>query len=178
MYRQNHARGLAGILIVALCGSTFLATAHAAEQYKQIPLLAKDQIRPLKSEIRSMVRGAPLDQTKAMNWYGRVVFASMTQPSLFAKLPDYRLLVIKDLQDAATKNPAMYAYVKNLAYSVATKMVNPESNYHPAVRYNAMLLIGALNDTEAVTVGSGHSPETDGQGAGRDADGTEQSQSD
>ncbi len=110
-----------------------------AQKYKQLPKPDATKSRELASQIRGMVDGrAAMDQTLMVDWYGRVGFASMTQPSQFENLPKWRGMFIKDLQKSAQRNPALYTPLRDFVLKIATTMINPAQDpaqeYHPAVR--------------------------------------------
>ncbi|MFP6671801.1 MAG: hypothetical protein VB857_10335, partial [Pirellulaceae bacterium] len=102
-------------------------------------------------EIRAMLRGEltledESNKAKFDGWYTQYLFASMTQPENFATLDIARQKFLR--QDLGfTKNQAVHDYLlKDLTLPLMTKIVR--ENYHPAVRYNAMLIISHLNIVE------------------------------
>ena len=141
------------------------AVAPAAPKYQTLavhPALAGNtpQARQTRSrvvgEIRAMLRGElPLEdeanRAKFDGWYNQYLFASMTQPENFATLDIARQRFLR--QDLGfAKNQAVHDYLlKNLTLPLMTKIVR--ENYHPAVRYNAMLIISHLNIVEVATTG-------------------------
>jgi len=107
-------------------------------------------------EIRAMLHGElKLDEeankVKFDFWYTQYLFASMTQPENFATLDIDRQKFLR--QDVGfAKDQAVHDYlVKNLTLPQMTAIVR--GNFHPAVRYNAMLIISKLNIVEVPTTG-------------------------
>jgi hypothetical protein len=82
-------------------------------------------------------------------WYKTYLLPSFTLKENIGKLPEMRNdLVSKDLRSA--KQPAAVTYVRGLVmtYMKAFAQSPGTYNFHPAVRYNAMLVIGDLNVVE------------------------------
>ena len=151
-------------LVVAFCSVAWLMANVSRGQsagYRQLkPLSDRTQLKDMQSKIKAMVAGkAALDQTVATDWYTKVIFATMTRPDLSrADRPLARQLIYKDLQSAAKDSPPMYAFLKALVLNGAKALIPPEANFHPVTRVNAMLLLGSLNEHEAITVGANQSP--------------------
>ncbi len=82
-------------------------------------------------------------------WYKSYFLPSFTIPENWGKLPELRQdLLIKDFRTA--RSPAALAHVRTmtLTYMRLISQSPGAHNFHPAVRYNAMLLIGSLNAIE------------------------------
>jgi hypothetical protein len=137
----------------------------AAVQYKVLPThpaLSGDtpQARLVRNrvagEIRQLLRGDlswddDANKSKFNAWYGQYVFAAMTQPGNFATLDVTRQKFLR--QDLGTaKVQAVHDHLaKQLTLPQMTTIVR--GNFHPAVRYNAMLIISSLNNVEVPTTG-------------------------
>jgi hypothetical protein len=99
------------------------------------------------------------------NFFKKMFFPNWTRPDHLekgvrqTKIAEDRQWLTQLLERA--KNPAAHLRLRELIRDVMVILVKqdprPERNYHPAVRYNAMLLIGELNSTEAIT-GVGKAP--------------------
>ena len=107
-------------------------------------------------EIRAMLRGEltledEANKAKFDFWYTQYLFASMTQPENFATLDIARQRFLR--QDLGfAKSQVVHDYLlKNLTLPQMTAIVR--GNFHPAVRYNAMLIISHLNIVEVATTG-------------------------
>ena len=107
-------------------------------------------------EIRQMLRGDlswddDANKSKFNAWYGQYVFAAMTQPANFSTLDVTRQKFLR--QDLGTaKVQAVHDHLaKQLTLPQMTSIVR--GNFHPAVRYNAMLIISSLNNVEVPTTG-------------------------
>ncbi|MFP6620692.1 MAG: hypothetical protein VB877_15210 [Pirellulaceae bacterium] len=141
------------------------AVPAAAVQYQVLPThpaLSGDtpQARLVRSrvagEIRQMLRGDlswddDANKSKFNAWYGQYVFAAMTQPANFSTLDVTRQKFLR--QDLGTaKVQVVHDYLaKELTLPQMTSIVR--GNFHPAVRYNAMLIISSLNNVEVPTTG-------------------------
>ena len=73
----------------------------------------------------------------------------MATEELLGDIFEKRDMLAKDLEQAT--DAALHQYLLDLAYDEATRRVT--ENYHPYVRYNAMLIIGNLNQTESRIAG-------------------------
>jgi hypothetical protein len=84
-------------------------------------------------------------------FYTRYVFAEMTQTddASLAKIAKDRQKLLADL--SRTKSTDAHKRLVDLALNTMTTVAT--GNFHPAVRYNAMLIIGELNDQEVVLIG-------------------------
>lgn len=91
-------------------------------------------------------------------WFKRIVFPEMTQldTKSLSELPELRSTFARDYFQRAQKSPAAHAYLTQTAFAELKYIA--ENNFHPAVRYHAVLMIGQLNSSEAVLLGSPKSP--------------------
>ncbi len=79
------------------------------------------------------------------NWYRQYLFPSMATENLMGEIGEKRESLARDLEMA--KDPALHQYLTDLTYDEMTRRIS--ENYHPFVKYNAMLVIGLnLNLTE------------------------------
>ena len=101
----------------------------------------------------------PLDDaaTKSRfdSWFTRYYFGSLTRPDHLDQWVERRQDFL-DRRLVQIRTQRMREYVIKLTAQTMTSIVR--ENYHPAARYNAMLLIGMLNSSEAVTVGDAKGP--------------------
>ena len=130
------------------------------------PLPTK-QINTLKREFSKVVKGeAPYDKKAAMNYYARGLMANLTRPQANgSQLYAVRTTILKDLRTSSDRAPAVYQQLKSDVLSWCGSFVKPSNNYHPIAQYNAMLLIGSLNDKEAVLTPSNPKPPVPSQKA-------------
>ena len=108
--------------------------------------------RTLEQQKNAIIRGAlALEGNQALfdSWYRDYFFRSFTQPSELGKLAEKRRALLDDLRLARTKqvhdrllHDLVFYYMKGFVQTQKYK-------FHPAVRVNAMLIIGELNRTEA-----------------------------
>jgi hypothetical protein len=146
------------------------APAPAASNYEFIAIpeaiLSKGspmpKTRELESQVKSILRGdTPLTNNEAAfdNFFTRYIFARMTLLSEeeLASLPNKRERLFRDyIRPNTSIDAKVHDRLVDLTFrsmkEIATK------NYHPAVRYNAMLVIGDLNSREASSSSTNPSP--------------------
>lgn len=78
------------------------------------------------------------------SWYREYVFPAMASRQHLGEIYQHRKELANDLQRAADSET--HQFLRELAYEEASQRVT--GNYHPAVRFNAMLIIGNLNQVE------------------------------
>ncbi|MBM4088677.1 MAG: hypothetical protein FJ276_04500 [Planctomycetes bacterium] len=88
-------------------------------------------------------------------WYRKNLFAEFGSRDGLGDLPEIREAIYEGLTLSA-RNPGLHQFLVDLAYEEATKRVT--GNYHPAVKYNALLIIGDLNQTESGMEGTAKTP--------------------
>jgi hypothetical protein len=119
-----------------------------------------DRIRNTETQVNDVLVGKATiadKQTIFDTWFTQYVFAKMTlyTPEDLAKIPkDRERFILKNLM--AATSPETHKHLVELTLAEMSKIVNEE--YHPAVRYNAMLIIGELNTTEMVRTGASPAP--------------------
>lgn len=123
---------------------------------------AEKQRRDKKTLAFNVLRGsAPLAGNEATfdDWFKQVVLAEMTQTddASLADIPKNRQLFFRDyIEKSGLDQNVLDRLIQGVTFPLLQKIVTNDggaANYHPAVRYNAMLIIGRLNSREAVTVG-------------------------
>ena len=77
-------------------------------------------------------------------YYTKYLLLAMSMDENHGKLADWRIALQKDFQRAS---PTAYSYIRDKVFA-ATGRYALSPKYHPAVRYNAMLIFGSLNETE------------------------------
>jgi hypothetical protein len=97
----------------------------------------------------------PLDENRVIfdSYYTWFTFPLMTQttPEALRELPDRRNRFFRVELEIST-NPQAHAHLVDLTLEQMRNIV--QDTFHPAVRYNAMLIISSLNDQEVVRVGA------------------------
>jgi hypothetical protein len=83
---------------------------------------------------------------KVKKYYKDYLYKSMTRPENLHSLPEKRKEIVGDLQDAKAKE--MHDALLNDVFDMMKKFVTSSANLHPALRFNAMLIIGDLNAEE------------------------------
>jgi len=128
--------------------------------YRVLPPVQKfldspsEEIR-VKGHVKGVITGKNLlsdNQTMFDAYYNRHFFPMMTRtdPKALEELPEDRYRFIREHLESAT-NADVHEHVVDLALANLTPIV--QNNFHPAVRYNALIIIGSLNQTEAVRIG-------------------------
>ena len=110
--------------------------------YRQLPV---DQgLRSQRTKISNMLRdGIPAGQEAAFDdYYRKYAFALWTDPSQFPSLPSLRKALRNELYTAG--GGAVYDHLNQLALDQLGTMAKSDE-FHPAVRFNALLAIGDLN---------------------------------
>jgi hypothetical protein len=142
-------------------------------KYKFIPVPEhlRGRVPDMKGKIlvQGVFRGdKPIDTKESVDTKGNTVsldeffrdimFRSWTHPDNLekgtkkTKITEDRLWITQTLLKGQEKNPAAHEHLRELIRDIMSKFaVGP---YHPALRYNAILLIGELNEREPATVGA------------------------
>lgn len=89
------------------------------------------------------------NQQLLTGWYQNYHFALMTQATNMSDIDLQRLEFIKELTMICTDNSIHSHVVDQIAIPQMTAFL--QENYHPAVKYNAMLIIGQLNGQVVIT---------------------------
>lgn len=145
-FRSRCARSCAcGLFaaIVALAGAPLWAQAHKVIKPRINDKAAKAMVREVNLAIRNPA-GFGADETKVQDYFMKYYFPKMTgtAPEQLAELGDMRDDLFRRYI-RATPNPQSQATLTGWALKVATALA--QGNYHPAVRYNAALILGDLD---------------------------------
>jgi hypothetical protein len=115
----------------------------------KLQTLKNTQIRGLVTAQPSTVND-PATKASLDRFFQQYFFPVMTTEEGLKTIADDRKYFLTQYAQAA-KDSAAHSYLINVAFTCASKIV--QDNYHPASRYNAMLLISSLNDQESNTQG-------------------------
>ena len=153
-------------ILVLLAGGFISGVANAQENgevYKQdrVPTsLLQDRSKRMKlrNDINRVLAGRSPVNENFDKWYKFFILPRMTRyepiadtvPNPLGQLSEWRYEFYQDLRIAA-KNEVVHGRLNNLVFDYMSEVV--KENYHPAVRYNAMLIIGDLNQRELVVSG-------------------------
>jgi hypothetical protein len=115
---------------------------------------AKKLRRDIEMTAAAVIRGSmSLEDDKARryfdNWYAKFYFPVLTRRDHLDQWVDESGKFRKIL--TTIKEPKVHEHLVGLTYRTLTVIV--QGNYHPVARYNAMLLIGHLNQVEASLMG-------------------------
>lgn len=146
--------GTRGILVaaVALAFVGVLATAVSAQQYQADPI--NEALGKQGEVIKGMAKDpAKYDATAFDDYFTTYYFPAMTKfaPEDLANLYKNRSELFSRYLWAA-QSEELQAHLTKLAFD-AMKGVAIKPVYHPAVRYNAILVIGLLDDKCAIIAG-------------------------
>ena len=118
-----------------------------------------DKLLQRDRDIPKILRGDadwPLkgNEAKLDKFFTEYVFAKMTDPELLNTLPGLRQEFYKR-QLWAARSPEAFMYVNELTLKTMTKIIAGEKgrHFHPAVRYNAVLIIGDLDLAPRTLIG-------------------------
>ena len=116
----------------------------------------KVQEGKIRSTVNAVLRGnLPLADQRATfdPYYQRYYFPLLTQTSAKAleDLPAERHRFFRDHLEQC-KDAEVHQHLLDMAFSEMRAIV--QDNFHPAVRFNAMMIISHLNDSEPVRVGA------------------------
>ena len=146
-------RTLTAALAVATTLS-LLANSGIAQRFKSTPVkLAGKEASSLKGQVTKALRNTAAfqsDGTSAIdNYYNKYYFPqlSQTSPKALANLGRGREILLRDLRGA--KVPAAQAHLTKT--SLTAMNVLARDRYHPAVRYNAALILGMLDKQYATS---------------------------
>ena len=121
---------------------------------------AKSMRSSVQRDVRSILRGTTsLSEKQRLfdAWFNVYYFPLMTKVANVDKVDQMRRDLFEDSIQAARSAEAHDHLVITLTFPMMKSLA--EGNYHPAVRYNAMLTIADLNAREARTVGNRTPPE-------------------
>jgi len=106
-----------------------------------------------KSIIRMAQSGQVGNQTEFNNYYNALI-AQFTQPERFTSAYDHRKDIRRDARTAYNNGTKQYhAALNQLLLSTLRKNAT-DAQYHPAARFNWMLIIGDLNEVEKLPSGT------------------------
>lgn len=142
LYRRAALCGLCVVLVSSLGVSAF------GQRYKTIPMsVEKSEASRMRIAAETAMRGAAglgAAEKDVDTYLKKVYFAQMTQytDTALAELGPARERIFKQLIPQAG-NAATQQYLIDLTFNVARVLAR--DNYHPAVRYNAVLMLGDLD---------------------------------
>jgi len=152
----------ASTLLVALFLGTLLAKQAPAQQYKSIPSKTQPaQAKAMAPKVATLFRqgGALSDADKAtLNEFFTYYFSAMTSPApeRLGQLAKLRKNLFQLYLNVPNATPEAREFVIDLSIKAA-KAIAKKPNLHPAVRYNAALVLGQLDKTPGRT-GAGAAP--------------------
>jgi hypothetical protein len=134
------------------------------KQYRKLPYGAwvsdRNEFNRIRIDIPKILRGSDdfrAGQTKLDQYFKEYIFPQMTLPddASLAALPERRKDFLSLVQRVASSQEA-HDHVVGLTMNYMEKIATLD--FHPAVRYNAMLIIGEMNGQEASLIGSSRTP--------------------
>ena len=133
-------------LIAALVTATVFAT--TAQAQKKIPVLPMKEQTKYRSAANDILKGkAPFSKKAIEGYYLRSLLAPLTQESVDKNaVSSARSTIVLNLSNAYAKNPQVYPKLRSLIYAYTSELIKP--GYSHVARYNAMLILGTLNEKE------------------------------
>ena len=165
------------IAVSVTCTVSVPGAARAAEEgaddYEVMPLQPwmlgdspQDKKRRNDLDIRAqaILRGSESFADQAtkdflQTYYARYYFALLTHPKNIGDWPKSRVSLARTLAAPNLQEPPLlevHDFLVELIYQTMLPLIR--GNYHPAVRSNAMLLLGNLNSQDAVFIGDKRRP--------------------
>ena len=162
------------VVVIALCCSFFAVTADgqqpAQAPFQIVPVhpglidqgrlynTINSQVNQILAGVQSLDAQAPntLDpnmqpQTNRqllVSWYQGYRFAQMTQPTSVGEISANRISFLEDLNKKCRSQEVHDYLVGDVAFPAMQAII--QGNFHPVVKYNAMLIVGALNAEESI----------------------------
>lgn len=139
----------AAIALTALAmPKSVLAQEAAAKKYNVLPFdpaMKRDLNVPriLRGDDGWKIEDKPELDEYLKQYLTTYIFAEMTLPENVQRLPELRQLFFKKIWQA--KNLKAYEAVNKITHDTVFMLFNPSKNFHPAVQYNAILLLGELD---------------------------------
>ncbi len=134
-------------LVASSLGQAPAKTAYTEEQPNP-GLLAKEKL--IQQQIGRILRGTvPFDDTAKLQlnaYYQQVAFPKFTIKENWGILPTLREDLMKELRSA--KVPQATQHAIGLIFNKMRTFTQTKENYHPAVRYNAMMVLADMNAIE------------------------------
>ncbi len=155
-------RWIAAALLVGLavcCGARF-AQAQTADGYQVMPF-DEDAMRRQRGQIFKIINGSEkLDGHEEAfdDFFQRYIFAEMTRPEKRGELSQLRTDFLRRYLRAAKLPEARAAYDRLNQLTLRAMPIFIARNFHPAVRYNATLILGELDQEPAVEFGLNRQP--------------------
>ncbi len=143
-----------------VCVATFLTSAltlaapATAQQFEVIkPKITARQAKAMRGQAAQAMRDSASFQTNKQvldDYFNKFYFPQMTLPAQLGQLGKARESLFKQFIRPA-RVPAAQQHLTNL--TLKAMRVIAQGNYHPAVRYNAVLILGMLDEKVAGAAG-------------------------
>ena len=156
MFLRGALMGFGSLVLTASLAWSADVVGPKAEGFKELtpsPTLSTDakKRRDFEDQVRRIINGSTLTGSELVfdGYYTSYVFPQWTQTTEtnLNLLPKERDKFVKNSLELSAKNPAAHARLIDLTLREQTKIVQ-DAAFHPAVRYNAILIIGLLNEVE------------------------------
>jgi hypothetical protein len=162
MWYFSRARRLRSMATFSMLAALTLASAATAQQFRTDPV--DDRARALGRNGQIWVRDRAAyaaGEAQFNEYFTKFYFPAMTRntPSGLADVGKLRVDLFKKYL-WGTSNEQLQANLTDLAFKAMMRIVGNQQAppYHPAVRYNAILVIGLLDDQYAIDSGAGARP--------------------
>ena len=147
------------ISVVLIASAPGRAAAPDAGSYKSAGSAVTDpkEVKRLRQAVNEALRStaalSAAQETALKDYYSKAVFAAMTRPEALndpTRFPEWRYEIIRDLS-VLSENRAAHDYLRDQVFTYTKQLA--AGDFHPACRYNALLMLGELNETETRRVG-------------------------
>ena len=139
------------IALVALATCLLSSTQASAQTYtweKIDPAFQQQTTKSAKMGLKTQVimgnAGLASNRDSFDDWYRKYLFPAMSSLEYLGDLRSNRDSLMKDLERAS--DSTTHQVLLDLAYEEAVKRAT--GDYHPAVKFNALLILGQLNQVE------------------------------
>lgn len=154
-FNINTPRMLALLLLVAmlLVPCNPLASAQDAEPAAEAPAKPKGYtVIPgsARGSMISMAQKGQVDDQAAFDNYYTALLGQFTQPGQFANAFDLRKIIRRDARTGYSRASKQFHGALNTLLLAKLQPLVVDEQYHPAARFNWMLILGDLNEVESV----------------------------
>ena len=141
---------LLGVLFAAATAGAIVEAQEAGKYTVMKAVDDSDTIRSLSRAKDAALRNGAYsaNETEVKRYYQTYLLPAFTQPANAGDLPALRRDLIKDLQ-ASEKVPQLRSYLVDIVGRYMKGFVQSQKyKFHPAVRFNAMLVLAEMNAVE------------------------------
>lgn len=158
-WRRPCVRRCARLVLCLVVAVGCLPLAASGQEYKTAPVNERLRVAGrIAQNYAKAPTGIAADRERFDEYFSEYYFPAMTRhdPEGLEELGDMRFDLFRNFIWATPSEPLQHD-LTDMAYEEMLKIVgNP--GYHPAVRYNAILVLGMLDDEYAIEIGADRRP--------------------